>query len=194
MRVVHSLMLAALLAGCSSKPADEASARPTPQVTQTVTASATPTQTATPAVTHYRMLTVVAGHADVTFTVSLNGNTVGTLNGDSNGDLTPSVLPGDNSVVLTWTKAHPLKATEKATLTIERQIPGQDDWTTVYSRVVDSTTTIKEAKGTFTHEALGDNSASGGTLESPDGTPAPTDAGSLTEPAGPTSATPATDP
>lgn len=169
MKVVHALILATALAGCSSKPSDDATGQPTPRVTQTVTASPTPTETPTPDVTHYRMMTVVAGHADVTFVVALNGNTVGTLNGDTNGDLTPSVLPGDNAVVVSWTMAHPLKSGEKATLTIERQIPGQDDWTTVYSRVVDATTKIKEAKGTFAHEALGDNSATGGTMEGSSG-------------------------
>ncbi|MBN9419467.1 hypothetical protein ABS71_19250 [bacterium SCN 62-11] len=169
MKLVHAIILATALAGCSSKPSDDASGQPTPRVTQTVTASPTPTETPTPDVTHYRMMTVVAGHADVTFVVALNGNTVGTLNGDTNGDLTPSVLPGDNAVVVSWTQAHPLKSGEKATLTIERQIPGQDDWTTVYSRVVDATTKIKEAKGTFAHEALGDNSATGATMEGSSG-------------------------
>ena len=169
MKLVHAIILATVLAGCSSKPSDDASGQPTPRVTQTVTASPTPTESPTPDVTHYRMMTVVAGHADVTFVVGLNGNTVGTLNGDTNGDLTPSVLPGDNAVVVSWTQAHPLKSGEKATLTIERQIPGQDDWTTVYSRVVDATTKIKEAKGTFAHEALGDNSATSGTLEGSSG-------------------------
>ncbi len=169
MKLVHALILAAAVAGCSSKPSEDATGQPTPRVTQTVTATPTPTETPTPDVTHYRMMTVVAGKADVTFKVALNGNTVGTLNGDTNGDLTPSVLPGDNAVVVSWSQAHPLKSGEKATLTIERQIPGQDDWTTVYSRVVDSSTKIKEAKGTFTHEAMGDNSASGATLEGSSG-------------------------
>ncbi|MBX3170733.1 MAG: hypothetical protein KF760_25230 [Candidatus Eremiobacteraeota bacterium] len=159
MKLMPVLMLAAVLAGCSSKPPDEAGGQPTPRVTQTVTASPTPAETPTPEATHYRMLTLMAGHADVTFVVALNGNTVGTLNGDTNGDLTPSVLPGDNSVVVSWTLAHPLKSGEKATLTIERRIPGQDGWTTVFSRVVDSTTKIKEARGTFANEAIGDNSA-----------------------------------
>ena len=168
MRLVHALMLAAVLAGCSSKASDD-SVRPAPRVTQTVTASPTPSDTPTADVTHYRMLTVLAGHADVTFVVAMNGNTVGTLNGETNGDVTPSVLPGNNTVVVSWTSAHPLKAGEKATLTIERQIPAQDGWTTVFSRAVDSTTRIKEARGTFSNEAIGDNSAAGGTLEGSSG-------------------------
>lgn len=169
-------MWVAVLAGCSSEPAEEASPRPT----QTVAVTPTATETPSPEVTHYRMLTMAAAKADVTFVVALNGNTVATLNGDTEGDLTPSVLPGDNAVVLSWTQARPLREDQKATLTIERQIPGQNDWTTVYSRAVDSGTKVKEAKGSFTNEAMGDNSASGGTLEDP----APTDEGSLTEPAG----------
>lgn len=169
MKLLHALLLAAVVAGCSSKPSDEASGQPTPRVTQTVTVSPTPTETPTPEVTHYRMLTVVVGQADVTFVVALNGNTVGTLNGDTNGDLTPSVLPGDNSVEVSWTQGHPLKAGQKATLSMERQIPGQDGWTTVFSRVVDSTTKVKEAKGIFANEAVGDNTASGGTTDGSSG-------------------------
>jgi hypothetical protein len=101
------------------------------------------------------MLTVLAGHADVTFVVAMNGNTVGTLNGETNGDVTPSVLPGNNTVVVSWTTAHPLKAGEKATLTIERQVPAQDGWTTGFLASSRFHTRIKEARGTFSNEAIG---------------------------------------
>lgn len=176
--------LVAALVGCSSKPATQPEPTTTPSVARTLSLSPTPSDAPTPEVTHYRMLTVTAGQADVTFVVALNGATLGTLNGDTNGDVTPSVRPGDNSVVVSWSQAHRLLVTQKATLTIERKIPGQSDWTTVYSRVVDSRTKVREAKGRFTHEALGDNSASGGSLEDFDSA-APTDAGALTEPDGP---------
>lgn len=162
MKHAHALIFSIALVGCNSRPSQEASGRPTPRVTQTVTASPSETPLPSPEVTHYRLLTVIAGHADITFTLVLNGNTVGTLNGDTNGDLTPSILPGDNSVAVSWTTAQPLKESEKATLSIERQIPGQDDWTTVYSRAVDAKTTVKAAKGTFSHEAIGDNSSTNG--------------------------------
>jgi len=180
LKLVHALVLAAVLAGCSSH-SERDSGQPAPRVTQTVTATPTPTDTPTADVTHYRMMTVVQGHADVTFVVALNGNTVGTLNGNTNGDLTPSVLPGDNTVAVSWTLAHPLKSDDKATLTIERQIPAQDGWTTVYSREVDFTTKVKDAKGTFANEAMGDNSAAEGTLDTSTGggdTPANSSTGS----------------
>ncbi|MFN8609665.1 MAG: hypothetical protein U0931_19150 [Vulcanimicrobiota bacterium] len=156
---VYSLMLAAALVGCSSDAERLASDQPTPRVTQTVTASPTPTETATPDVTHYRLTTTMTGHPDVTFTIALNGNTIGTLNGENNSDVTPSVLPGDNAVVLSWTSDRPLQTNQKARLAIERKIPGQDAWTTVFAREVDGRTRVKQAGGHFTNEAIGDNSA-----------------------------------